>query len=569
MNARGFASESREPRSSHRQLYLTKVEPLRQLNRLDAAESVLRLMIQSRTTVPEVYRDLARLAEQRGLEQEASSWTDAWLALEPDAAEQRWEQASQAILLGRSGRALDHLERLLAIDPLHQAGLMEAARLQLRFGYTKRALRSLQTFLDLALVDRCEALAAAAMCALELGRFEAAASWVRDCLESQDESPWKTVARAVQARLLQHQGLEEEALAMVQPLWERDDAPWPVSRILAPLLLEQQQLTLLQPVLDRACSLQPDADDLQLIKAELHWLRHDLQQGFRAYQARQLSLHGCGLPAYQPGQPVQGPLAIVAEGTLGDTLLFSRYAPWLQQHLGVEVRLYVQPPLLTLLRQSLGPEILVASYSSLAEQVTGQVLPLLSAPAFFGTCLEHPELRRPHLIAQPELVESWRDALELSADQRLIGINWHGSALQALSERHRSDIPLQQLAPLAELPRVKLLSFQRGIGLDQLESCSFAQAFVACQSQVNREHRLEHIAALMTLCDWIVTDDSGPAHLAGCLGVPSMVLLPSRINWRWASTGPVSPWYPSCRLLRQVHGTGWAPLVQEVCDLIG
>ena len=568
MAAHGFAPKSRKGASSHRWLYESKVAPLRQLNRLDAAEPVLRLMSQSRTKVPEVYRDLAQLAGDRGQDFEAAAFTDAWLALEPDDVEQRLEQARKAIQLGRTQRALEHLERLLEIDPHHQAALLEASRLQLRDGLVVEALRSLELLLDQLVDDRCEPLAAASMCALELGRIQDASLWLNDCLMQVDDSAWKAVAQAVQARLLQHQHREEEALELAQQTLVLDDAPWPVARLLAPLLLEQQQLTQLQSVLAKACAYQPQADDLQVMKAELHWLQHDLLAGFRAYQARKPALHGCRLPLLEQGQQVQSPLVLVAEGTLGDTLLFSRYGPWLQQRLGVEVRLYVQPPLLALLRQSLGSELFVAPFSSLSDQTSGQVLPLMSAPALFGTCLEHPELQRPHLSAQPELVQQWRAELNLSADQRLIGINWHGSALQALSERHRSDIPLEQFSPLVDLPNVKLLSFQRGIGSEQLESCSFLDAFLVGQALVNREHRLEHIAALMTLCDRIVTDDSGPAHLAGCLGISSIVLLPERINWRWASADAVSPWYPNSRLLRQRHGVGWPQLVQEVCDLI-
>ena len=115
---------------------------------------------------------------------------------------------------------------------------------------------------------------------------------------------------------------------------------------------------------------------------------------------------------------------------------------------------------------------------------------------------------------------------------------------------------------------MRLLSFQKGIGSEELDNCPFKERFVNCQPMVNRELRLEHMAAVMNQCDWVVSDDSGPAHLAGNLGIPSLVLLPERINWRWASHHGRSPWYPNSRLLRQQQGRGWQELMQQVCQEI-
>jgi len=116
---------------------------------------------------------------------------------------------------------------------------------------------------------------------------------------------------------------------------------------------------------------------------------------------------------------------------------------------------------------------------------------------------------------------------------------------------------------------VRLLSLQKGIGQEQLEACSFKNRFVNRQEEVNRELRLEHVAALMSLCRCVVTDDSGPAHLAGCLGVDGVVLLPERINWRWGSTDPHrSAWYPTLRLLRQGSHQQWPEVVAEATQWV-
>ena len=550
-------------------LYQAQVAPLRRLGRLDAAEPILQLLVQNRTNVPEVYRDLAELADQRGVASEAARWTNQWLALEPNRADQRWEMASKALSIGQEERAAVHLRRVLELDPLHSGALEQSARMMLREGVYDEALTLLQRLLDLQMEHNPETLAAAALSALEIGQFAEAASLAHDCLAHQKPSAWASVAVAVQARLLQRQGREAEAFQLAEQSLSDNSAAWPVPRILAPLLLEQQRLQTLKRVLLRARQNQPKAPDLQLVEAELHWLQGNLQAGFRSYQARQPKLHGCVLPNFELARGSSDPLVLVAEGTLGDTLLYSRYAPWLSEKLNREVCLAVQPPLLALLEDNLGSTVRVISYNGLYSIDKGEVMPLLSAPAHFGTCQEHPELAKPHLKANPRLVEYWNRTLAIKKGQRLIGVNWHGSALQALSERHRSDIPLEDLAALAELPDVKLVSLQKGIGSEQLHDCSFIGAFVDAQDVVSREHRLEYIAALMELCDWIVSDDSGPAHLAGCLGVPTAVLLPERVNWRWACHGQASPWYPHSHLLRQAGDQSWQALVRDACITLG
>lgn len=49
---------------------------------------------------------------------------------------------------------------------------------------------------------------------------------------------------------------------------------------------------------------------------------------------------------------------------------------------------------------------------------------------------------------------------------------------------------------------------------------------------------LEHLAVRISACSVLVSPDSGPAHIAGVLGVPSLVLFGSTSAERWAPMGP-------------------------------
>ena len=64
-------------------------------------------------------------------------------------------------------------------------------------------------------------------------------------------------------------------------------------------------------------------------------------------------------------------------------------------------------------------------------------------------------------------------------------------------------------------------------------------------------------AAICTHLDWVISVDTGVAHLAGALGTPTSVLLAYRPDWRWGADGEATGWYPNARLLRQTRSSGW------------
>lgn len=76
---------------------------------------------------------------------------------------------------------------------------------------------------------------------------------------------------------------------------------------------------------------------------------------------------------------------------------------------------------------------------------------------------------------------------------------------------------------------------------------------------------IEGLAALISICERVVTVSNTTAHLAGALGVPTTVLIPGSIGklWYWG-TSDKTPWYPSATLLRNTKG--WGPVMDQVAS---
>jgi ADP-heptose:LPS heptosyltransferase len=64
--------------------------------------------------------------------------------------------------------------------------------------------------------------------------------------------------------------------------------------------------------------------------------------------------------------------------------------------------------------------------------------------------------------------------------------------------------------------------------------------------------------------DLVISMDTVIAHLAGALGLPTVLLLAWYPDWRWLLGRDDSPWYPGMRLYRQQEPGQWQPVIQRL-----
>ncbi len=229
---------------------------------------------------------------------------------------------------------------------------------------------------------------------------------------------------------------------------------------------------------------------------------------------------------------------------LGDTLQFCRYLPVLRQR-AAHVTLEAQPELLPLLRHLPGPDRLIPFRPD--------------APAPASECdIEVMELAHALRLAPEGGPYLSADPLPRPAQGLLVGLCW-----QAGGWDPGRSVPLHALAPLGQVPGVRLISLQRGPGMTELGAAGAPPVL----DLEDRSADVAAVARLLAALDLVVTVDTMVAHLAGALGRPTWLLLQAEADWRWM-TGRRSLWYGSARLYRQDRPGEWeGPLAQMQADL--
>jgi hypothetical protein len=128
---------------------------------------------------------------------------------------------------------------------------------------------------------------------------------------------------------------------------------------------------------------------------------------------------------------------------------------------------------------------------------------------------------------------------------------WSGNATHT-NDKHRS-MPLNTL--LSALPDDwQWISLQKEV---RPEDDAVLAATPALRHFGAALRTYADTAALCSLMDVVVCVDTSVAHLAGALGRPVQLLLPTNPDWRWLRGRSDTPWYPSMTLLRQNKLDDW------------
>ncbi len=165
--------------------------------------------------------------------------------------------------------------------------------------------------------------------------------------------------------------------------------------------------------------------------------------------------------------------------------------------------------------------------------------------------------RTPYLTADPERCVQWRALFDSWPKKRVIGLCWSGG--RGVTHSKRREIGLEAFRPLIEVVDAHFVSLQYRDPAEEIAQTGLpVRHFPWATGSAN----YDDTAALVAELDMVVGIHTSAQHLAGALGVPGVVLVPSIPSWNYAQDE--WPWYGSARLYRQKSGEEWSETVKRL-----
>jgi hypothetical protein len=186
-------------------------------------------------------------------------------------------------------------------------------------------------------------------------------------------------------------------------------------------------------------------------------------------------------------------------------------------------------------------------------------IPIASLGKYFINSVHDilPSRSESYIKADPHRVGMLKKELKLEG-KRVIGLSWASTA--PVIGEHKS-VGLEGFRSLFDIPDSVFINLQYGKPQD--EAKDFHPNLIT--THIDTFFDLENVAALMELCDVIVSPSNANVHLAAAMGKPVMLLDANKL-WYWNNrAGYRSLWYPEVRIFqRENMNAPWDLQVKQV-----
>jgi len=292
--------------------------------------------------------------------------------------------------------------------------------------------------------------------------------------------------------------------------------------------------------LDRAEAARPAHGPTRLQRALTSLLSGPSADGWADFEHRGLPTSpATGATAWH-GEPLEGrSILVTAEQGQGDNFQFVRYVAELSRRGATRVAVECHASAWSL--------FVASGFDAVRKgeaPTTDLYVPMLSLPHWLGTGADVASGGIPYLHTGAAATP------RSTSGRRRVGVVWQGNPAFLATTLRDFDVSL--LPQLLDVADVEWVSLQYGATdatrHDRLSTPQLSANWL-------------DTAILLSGLDAIVSVDTGIAHLAGAMGIPTLLLLPFTPDWRWGLGTDRSPWYPSARLIRQRAPRDWASTI--------
>lgn len=541
------------------QLGLALMALQRQADALAAFERVLAI----RPGHADAHLNRGNLLRAMGRVEEGLISFERAIAANPDSAEAHCNRGNTLHAMNQLPDALASLDRAIALKPgltvahyLRSAVLVDLGRLAEALGSAERAI-ALQP-------DLAEAHNSRAVALRRLNRFSEALAGFDRAIALR---PGYVGAQANRGVTLSDLGRVDEALAALDRAIELDATRAESFNLRGNVLQDLNRHEDALRDYARARTLRPDYAEAEWNESVCRLLHGDFAHGWPLFESRWRNGQALGeLRLTQPlwdGRKVDGTLLVWGEQGIGDQIHQLGMADGLAGRAD-QVVIAVNERLLPLVGRSF-PEMRVIGLKAAGREACAMQTPLGSLGRHLRRSWEDfPVARGAYLKADPARAAAL--AKSLAGKARLtVGLSWHSIAPKV---GRAKSMALRDLAPLFDLDGVRFVDLQYGdTAAERGKVREELGVEVMHVDQVDNRGDLDGLAALISVCDVVVTISNTTAHLAGALGKPTLLMLPFGCarHWYWHEGRDDSPWYPSLHLYRQRAAGDWSAVFAEVC----
>jgi len=525
---------------------------LHQAGRLDEAQQLYQQILRQEPDHPDALHLLGVVAAQSGKPELALAPIQRAIVVRPNVAVYYTNLGNAYCDLGRLEEAVAQYRRALELHPDNPDGLVNLGAALRRLN----RLEESETRLRRALELQPENPAVHFHLGTTLQRVRRTDEAIKHLREALRLKPGFSDARKNLGIFLRRSGRFAEAEAFYREwLAERPESAENLVN-LGHTLAQTGRVDESLECFDAALRLEPELGEARTNRAVLWLLRGDFARGWPEYEWRWRRKNVTPPPIPRPawdGRPLpDGTILLVVEQGVGDIFHFIRYVEQVRQRVG-HVMLLCRPALIPLLSRVPGIDCVVAE---------GDAVPpfdvyamLMSLPLILGTTLENIPAGVPYLEADPQRVARWRERLGSFAGLT-VGLAWQGNPDHP--DDSTRSVPLARLMPLFDVPGVRWVSLQKGIGAEQIRALPRAVPIVDFTAEMDESGgAFMDTAAVIGSLDLVISADTAVAHLAGAMGVKTWLALAAAPDWRWLLGRDDSPWYPTMRLFRQTQPGDW------------
>ena len=309
----------------------------------------------------------------------------------------------------------------------------------------------------------------------------------------------------------------------------------------------------------RILEVYPDSKDVKKSLGLLYLKQRNFNNGYKNFVQRPLKGSEHNIKTFWQGENVEE-LSVICDQGFGDHIQFVRYLPFLKEK-AKKINVYCYRGLTKLFEQNYKDFGNFYFYDDNAVFPDVPSVLITNLSYFLDLNFNNIPFKNGYLKCNEEKYNYYKN--KYFNNQKLkIGICWEAGATEVRELIHKS-ISINFLEPILSLSKEKyeFYSFQARPLNDEYKKYEITDLGTGFES-------FDDTASAMKNLDLLITVDTANAHLAGALGINTIMLLPYCPDWRWFDNTEKTEWYDSLKIVKQSDCKTWNPEIQKIKDFV-